>query len=458
MTDPQTKTKAPKPKSLPTTPTETAQDHYSNTQELEDHLEEEQEFYEAVEEIEHNLGVNASMVDWYNVNFESSFSNTGEFTNRAAVVPQTVSCDDCKVNSTTFEKQRELLLKQDKQIQESHRIQKESRNEIKKLKNNSKALESRLKETTSMLETVLEESTAEIATLKAELKVKDDLIKVAPPKTAQKTQHNMTRDNNEIQIDLEKCKVCGFSSESKIVMRKHMEGRHNAVQVFNCLMCPEVSNIKQRFREHKARHQSELDVIEYHRTCTDCNITFKSRDEKLEHLLAKHRPQKGAGEKSIPSHAKDQDECKNGPSCQWLKNNRCSFKHSEQPWQTVHHRRHKQQSKQQSQHQQKQHSQQQSRQQKQPRSFQQEEEMEHCWNGLSCKFQKQGRCKFSHEKSRYQQKKQAGRQSRASEHNHSDWSSQLKPCKFGNRCDKGMSCTYLHLPKDFLSSKGGRRQ
>ena len=59
-----------------------------NTQELEALLDDEQEFYETVEEFEHNVGVNNSMVDWYNVNFESSFSNTGEFANRAAVVPQ----------------------------------------------------------------------------------------------------------------------------------------------------------------------------------------------------------------------------------------------------------------------------------------------------------------------------------------------------------------------------------
>ena len=59
-----------------------------STQELESLLEEEEEFYETVEEFEHNVGVNASMVDWYNVNFESSFVNTGEFAKRTTVVIQ----------------------------------------------------------------------------------------------------------------------------------------------------------------------------------------------------------------------------------------------------------------------------------------------------------------------------------------------------------------------------------
>ena len=36
-------------------------------------------------------------------------------------------CDDCDINSKTIESQRMLLMKQDKQIQESLRIQKESK-------------------------------------------------------------------------------------------------------------------------------------------------------------------------------------------------------------------------------------------------------------------------------------------------------------------------------------------
>ena len=98
-----------------------------NTQEVEIFLEEEQEFFEAVEELEHNVGVNESMVDWFNMNFESSFVNTGEFAKRTSVVIQSANCEDCKSSSKFFEKQRELLLKQDKQIQESFLIQKDKK-------------------------------------------------------------------------------------------------------------------------------------------------------------------------------------------------------------------------------------------------------------------------------------------------------------------------------------------
>ena len=162
-------------KKLPAPP-KTVDDLISiDTQELENLLEEEQEFYEAVEEMEHDIGINDSMVNWFDVNFQSSFSNTGEFTNRAASVILPKNCEDCKESAKTFEKQRELLHKQDTQIQESYKIQKTSNDEIKKLKSKNKAVELQLEETTSLLETAMDESTAEITALKAEKRLKTAL-------------------------------------------------------------------------------------------------------------------------------------------------------------------------------------------------------------------------------------------------------------------------------------------
>ena len=34
---------------------------------------------------------------------------------------------------------------------------------------------------------------------------------------------------------------------------------------------------------------------------------------------------------------------------------------------------------------------------------------------------------------------------------------QLRPCKFGHRCDRGVNCRFLHLPSDFLPIQGSRR-
>ena len=36
-------------------------------------------------------------------------------------------------------------------------------------------------------------------------------------------------------------------------------------------------------------------------------------------------------------------------------------------------------------------------------------------------------------------------------------SDQLRPCKFGSKCNMGVRCGFLHLPSDFLPHQGGRR-
>ena len=88
--EPKKKNPAPLPKEPAPQPPKTVHDLITiDTQELENILEEEEEFYEAAEELEHNVGINDSMVDWFNVNFQSSFSNTNEFArNTSSVILQ----------------------------------------------------------------------------------------------------------------------------------------------------------------------------------------------------------------------------------------------------------------------------------------------------------------------------------------------------------------------------------
>ena len=161
-----------------------------NTQDLEHLLEEEQEFYDAADEMEHNMGINESMVDWFNVNFQSSFSNTGEFTSRTASVISPKTCEDCKVSAITFENQRKILVKQDSQIQENHKTQKASNDENKKLRAKTKSLEAQLEETSSLLETAMDESASEITALKAELKTKTDLLEAKSQNTLKSSKQN----------------------------------------------------------------------------------------------------------------------------------------------------------------------------------------------------------------------------------------------------------------------------
>ena len=63
-------------------------------------LQEEQGICEAAEEMEHNVGINESMVNWYDINFHSSFTNTAEFASRGNLLAR--DCENCKVNSNQW--------------------------------------------------------------------------------------------------------------------------------------------------------------------------------------------------------------------------------------------------------------------------------------------------------------------------------------------------------------------
>ena len=320
-----------------------------------------------------------------------------------------------------------------------------------------KSLEARLEETTNMLETVLEETTLETTALKAQLKTKTDLLEAVQSKTTSSVQKETARKNNEVEVSLEKCKVCGFSSKSKVVMHQHMESRHKGVKVFKCLMCAAVLNSKESFKQHKVKHQKELDVVTFEHVCKECNISFGCREDQLQHLLDKHRPKNY--KKHNSGHDMNIEECRNGPSCKWLKEGHCNFEHKEQPWKKVQHRRQRQATLQQSQKQQprqQQQGKQHDRQQQQIRQTypRQEQKKPACSNGPACKFLKENRCNFYHKQARHQMQHQ--RQSSGAWQQNAG-SIQLRQCKFGSRCDKGRECGFLHLPTDFLQPHSGRR-
>ena len=136
-----------------------------DTQEIDNLLDEEEEFHNAVEELEHDVGINQSIIDWHRVNFESSFGISGEFDGRLASVVQSKKCDDCEINSKTIDTQRDLLMKQDKQISESHKIKKYLNEKLKRYVEN-------LNETVRELA----KSTSETESLRAQLQVQKDNV------------------------------------------------------------------------------------------------------------------------------------------------------------------------------------------------------------------------------------------------------------------------------------------
>ena len=79
-------------------------------------------------------------------------------------------CDDCKTSSETFDKQREFLLNQDRQILQGHTIQKISKEQIKQIHTKLKVTEKQL---TGSLTNVAK-AASEITNLKVHLQVETD--------------------------------------------------------------------------------------------------------------------------------------------------------------------------------------------------------------------------------------------------------------------------------------------
>ena len=129
--------------------------------------------------------------------------------------------------------------------------------------------------------------------------------------------------------------------------------------------------------------------------------------------------------------------CTNGQDCKFLKENRCSFSHEKEAWKVVESRRHKQKNK----------------------SIGNSHEIKDaCRNGPSCWFFKNRKCKFSHENHPHNHKRQdSSKKPKSNGQEKGGPLNQLKQCKYGNKCDKGILCGFLHLPTDFLPPQGGRR-
>ena len=139
------------------------------TQEVDNLLKDEEEFNSHINEAAHDIGMNQSAVDWLGVNFDnprSSFGNSGEFSGRRVSISRLNKCTDCEINSKTLDKQRELLMKLDRQIQDSYKIQKQDRMEKERLNK-------KLKESMQMVDS----TTTENVNLKVELQIQKDLIK-----------------------------------------------------------------------------------------------------------------------------------------------------------------------------------------------------------------------------------------------------------------------------------------
>ena len=199
-----------------------------NTKELDDLIEEEEELALDTDKIEHDIGINASAAEWHAVNFNSTFSNSGEFGGRiASTLTVLDKCSECETNSKTIENQRILLSNLDKQIQDSHKSQRETRNKSKELKE-------KLNEAIKLVE----ETVSVNSNLKSELQIQKDLVVALKlkiedntPKEADKSVKIVEKEEGPLPEGQRQCGKCNFTSKNCVLMQTHKDTYHK----YSCL-------------------------------------------------------------------------------------------------------------------------------------------------------------------------------------------------------------------------------
>ena len=239
----------------------------------------------------------------------------------------------------------------------------------------------------------IEKSASEITTLKVNLQVEKDMVvalrlkyEKQQPSSKENQKENVTKSKDEDKLDEEgplsqkdkNCGKCNYKTRNRVFMAEHKEKFHSELK---CLMCSYKFKTKKNFLKHKKMHDMELNVGStssypknvYPYNCTPCEISFRSNENLMDHLflihltkaqrqgngLKKYNGGHGLKESENSSHDVSKDAskpqpCRNGESCYFHKQNRCSFFHALPPqerqnrrprqvptsqWQSVHNRR-----------------------------------------------------------------------------------------------------------------------
>ena len=239
-----------------------------NTKELDDLIEEEEELANHGDQMEHAIGINASAAEWHAVNFDSPFGNSGEFSGRnAIVIGEQKKCESCEVNSQTFEKQRGLLMKQDRQISESLKSQKDQNTQNNYLKK-------KLEDATNLVG----HTKIENINLKVELQLQKDLVMALKIKLEDanlnlgevmkepseiviiKEAKNASNEEGPLPESEQKCDKCNYRNKNRVLLQAHKDKRHSEIMRQKCCMCGHISTGPKSIREHKQQHEEELNV------------------------------------------------------------------------------------------------------------------------------------------------------------------------------------------------------
>ena len=239
-----------------------------------------------------------------------------------------------------------------------------------------------------------------------------------------------------------KCIVCEFRTESEVDQNKHYENKHindsNTQSVKNSqLQC---NKCKDKFTEKKyldAHVKSYHTVQEKLFKCIACKNVSRSETELNKHYEDKHI--------NNSTSTKDGNQLvkkrfKNGPLCSYLKADRCSYLHDE-PWKTALPKR------------------QTIRARPPVQNQDSAQDKTECRNGPSCGWNKYNKCSFFHSSNRSNNINFVQKRNHVeSDAQNQDASQiQLKQCKWGAKCHKGLSCGFLHTAADFQSFRERRR-
>ena len=249
-------------------------------------------------------------------------------------------------------------------------------------------------------------------------------------------KHN--KSNNE-KKDM-KCIACNFKTGLESDLTKHYESKHihdannqsTRSRIFQCNKCKDNFNEKKYLDAHvNSYHKAQEKVIR----CKVCQQTCKSEAELTKHYEDRH----------INNGATVTDrnmKCRNGPSCSYLKANRCSFEHAQpkraEQWQTVQQKRHVTKPLHEKHHQ------------------ASDGRINVCKNGSSCGWHKYGKCNFFHNNDRQPLSERS--QTKSSDRHQDAPPIQQKQCRWGANCHKGMTCGFLHLAADFQIFQERRRK
>ena len=310
-----------------------------NTQEVDNLLAEEEEFYDAIDEIEHGIGINQSMGDWANINFNSTFGDSGEFEGMIPVV-ELLKCAECETNSKTINKQMELLTKSDKQLLECQDKLKESKREVKLLEIKLEDAKKSLKKAQNKEETELR---ASIKCRECEFvcKNQEELLEHKRNKKAEyranDPAYQTELQEGPLSEDESKCDKCNFSCKNRVLLDEHKDKSHKGIK---CTRCGVVTPDMDSLRKHGERdHGYPGYALNF--KCTPCKENFLSNDDLMEHMSQVHltvAQREGHGLNKYPGYSSKPNKewkplCRNGSQCYYFRQNRCNFFHRQAPQQ-----------------------------------------------------------------------------------------------------------------------------